>query len=187
MDEPSYKAAQKKAKAMIPKVGYPLTPNTTDPESLQRWYARVPVSSDDFFGSILSTSLLEEQRAWAGLGRQRDRGSWEMYPQTVNAYYSPPDGEIVFPAGILQSPFYSYEWPDHLKYGAFGAVAAHELTHAFDNTGAQYDEHGKLIHPCSWLKLTVQDDSEIGGPTLPSRLSTSELNVSPDSTASTTF
>jgi endothelin-converting enzyme len=77
-----------------------------------------------------------------------------MYPQTVNAYYSPPDGEIVFPAGILQSPFYDYKWPDNLKYGAFGAVAAHELTHAFDNTGAQYDEHGKLT--CA--KWTSQAD-----------------------------
>jgi hypothetical protein len=60
MDEPSYKAAQKKAKAMIPKVGYPLTPNTTDPESLQRWYSRVPVSSDDYFGSILNTLTSSE-------------------------------------------------------------------------------------------------------------------------------
>ena len=75
----------------------------------------------------------------------------------VNAYYSesiysfavqterilgPPDGEIVFPAGILQPPFFSQAWPSHLKYGAFGAVAAHELTHAFDNSGSQYDERG---------------------------------------------
>jgi endothelin-converting enzyme len=144
MDEISYKAAQNKAKSLIAKVGYPLTPNTTDPESLQRWYSRVPVSADDYFGSVLNTALLEQQRTWAGLGQRRDRQSWEMYPQTVNAYYSPPDGEIVFPAGILQSPFYNYEWPEHLKYGAFGAVAAHELTHAFDNAGSQYDEHGKL-------------------------------------------
>jgi endothelin-converting enzyme len=57
---------------------------------------------------------------------------------------APPDGEIVFPAGILQPPFYHQSWPAHLKYGAFGAVAAHELTHAFDNTGSQYDERGQL-------------------------------------------
>jgi endothelin-converting enzyme len=62
----------------------------------------------------------------------------------VNAYYSPPDGEIVFPAGILRSPFFSATWPLHLQYGAFGSVAAHELSHAFDNTGAQYDERGRL-------------------------------------------
>lgn len=81
MDETSYKAAQKKARSIIPKVGYPLTPNTTDPESLQRWYSRVEVSSDDYFGSVLSTVLLEEQRTWAGLGNKRDRQAWEMYPQ----------------------------------------------------------------------------------------------------------
>lgn len=146
MDEPSYKAAQLKAKSIIPKVGYPLTPNTTDPVSLRSWYARVNVSPADYFGSVLSTVLVEEQRTWAGLGNKRDRQTWEMYPQTVNAYYSPPDGEIVFPAGILQSPFYDYNWPEHLKYGAFGAVAAHELTHAFDNSGSQYDEHGQSYH-----------------------------------------
>lgn len=90
-----------------------------------------------------------------------------MVPQLVNAYYSPPDGEIVFPAGFLQRPWFAADWPDHLNFGAFGAVAAHELTHAFgegcavvmllvmadlliklrripDNTGAQYDERGLL-------------------------------------------
>lgn len=56
---------------------------------------------------------------------------------------APPDGEIVFPAGILQPPFYDFSWPAHLKYGSFGAVAAHELTHAFDNSGSQYDEKGE--------------------------------------------
>lgn len=58
-------------------------------------------------------------------------------------FVAPPDGEIVFPAGILQPPFYSLSWPSHLKYGAFGGVAAHELTHAFDNSGSQYDESGR--------------------------------------------
>jgi endothelin-converting enzyme len=154
MDKTSAKAAQKKAEALIPKVGYPLTPNTTDADSLARWYGRLDIKEKDFFGNILSSTLLEEQRTWAGLGRQRDRQTWEMYPQTVNAYYSPPDGEIVFPAGILQPPFYSHAWPAHLKYGAFGAVAAHELTHAFDNSGSQYDENGRLRD--WWTNSTVK-------------------------------
>ncbi|WRT67335.1 uncharacterized protein IL334_004305 [Kwoniella shivajii] len=158
MDAESAKAAQKKAGAIIPKIGYPLSPNTTDPTSLQNWYGRLTIDERDFFGNVLSSTLLEETRTWAGLGRRRNRDSWEMYPQTVNAYYSPPDGEIVFPAGILQPPFYSQSWPAHLRFGAFGAVAAHELTHAFDNSGSQYDEKGRLRD--WWTKQTVKDFEE---------------------------
>lgn len=155
MDKESAAAAQKKANAIIPKVGYPLWPNTTDPGSLSAWYGRLEIKDDDFFGNVLRSTVLEETRTWMGLGRRRSRESWEMYPQTVNAYYSPPDGEIVFPAGILQPPFYSHDWPAHLRYGAFGAVAAHELTHAFDNSGSQYDEKGRLRE--WWTKKTVED------------------------------
>ncbi|GFZ45763.1 hypothetical protein JCM24511_03493 [Saitozyma sp. JCM 24511] len=144
MDAESAKAAQKKAEAIIPKVGYPLTPDTTNPGALQFWYRMLEIKGDDFFGNVLRSTLVEEARTWQTLGRKRDRQTWEMYPQTVNAYYSPPDGEIVFPAGILQPPFYDFSWPAHLKYGSFGAVAAHELTHAFDNSGSQYDEKGRL-------------------------------------------
>ncbi|KLT43173.1 putative Endothelin-converting enzyme 1 [Cutaneotrichosporon oleaginosum] len=154
MDEKSAAAAQKKAKAIIPKVGYPLSPNTTDPNSIRDWYQNVQIVADDYFGNVLGSEIMGNRRAWLSLGRERNRNTWEMYPQTVNAYYSPPDGEIVFPAGILQPPFYSYDWPSHLKYGAFGAVAAHELTHAFDNSGAQYDEHGRLRD--WWTNKTVK-------------------------------
>lgn len=154
MDEKSAVAAQKKAKNIIPKVGYPLMPNTTDPNSLRQWYQNVDIGADDYFGNVLRTEVMDNRRAWLSLGHERNRNTWEMYPQTVNAYYSPPDGEIVFPAGILQPPFYSYDWPAHLKYGAFGAVAAHELTHAFDNSGAQYDEHGRLRD--WWTNKTVK-------------------------------
>jgi len=158
MDEESAKAAQKKANSLIPKVGYPLSPDTTDPNSLAAYYRAFEVKSDDFFGNVYRNTLMESARTWQLLGRKRDRQSWEMNPQTVNAYYcerplrmtrhrtdesAPPDGEIVFPAGILQPPFYSLEWPAHMKYGAFGAVAAHEITHAFDDTGSQYDDKGE--------------------------------------------
>ncbi|WVR05380.1 hypothetical protein IAU60_002394 [Kwoniella sp. DSM 27419] len=158
MDKESAEAAQKKAEAIIPKIGYPLYPNTTDADSLSAYYSRLTIKEGDFFGNVLRSTLLDESRTWMGLGRQRNRDSWEMYPQTVNAYYSPPDGEIVFPAGILQPPFYSLAWPAHLRYGAFGAVAAHELTHAFDNTGAQYDERGRLRD--WWSKKTVEGFNE---------------------------
>lgn len=155
MDEKSAKAAQKKASALIPKVGYPLNPNTEDPESLKSWYRAVDIKPDTYFDNNIAATLASNARTWGGLGRERNRDSWEMYPQTVNAYYSPPDGEIVFPAGILQPPFYSYNWPKSLNYGSFGAVAAHELTHAFDNSGAQYDDKGRLRD--WWTNRTVEN------------------------------
>jgi endothelin-converting enzyme len=82
MDTSSAEAAKKKAEAIIPKVGYPLTPDTTNPESLQRWYAPLKVDEGDFFGTVLRATVIENQRMWGSLGRQRDRQSWEMYPQS---------------------------------------------------------------------------------------------------------
>ena len=166
MDETSAKAAQIKAKDMIPRIGYPTAPNTTDPESLALYYSTQGIEPGHFFATALHTATKEVERAWRELGRLRDRGSWVMYPQTVNAYYSerfcigtreklaegmsgPPDGEITFPAGILQSPFYSHDRPSCMNYGAFGAVAAHELVHGFDNSGSQYDEKGEGIQPAA--------------------------------------
>ncbi|OCH83524.1 zincin, partial [Obba rivulosa] len=70
----------------------------------------------------------DEVLRWAKLGRMRDPEEWEMYPSMVNAYFNPPANEIVFPAGILQPPFFSTVWPNYLSYGSFGQVAAHELT-----------------------------------------------------------
>jgi endothelin-converting enzyme len=95
------------------------------------------------------------------LGQRRNVDEWEMPPSIVNAYFNPPSNEvsllnpclpysvidgdqIVFPAGILQPPFFSHDWPSYLSYGAFGQVAAHELTHAFDSAGRLYNQHGKL-------------------------------------------
>ncbi|KAK4687038.1 hypothetical protein P7C73_g3073, partial [Tremellales sp. Uapishka_1] len=146
--------AKLKAEAIIPKIGYPLYPNTTDPVSLQNYYGRLDIDSKDFFGNVLRATVLDEIRTWSSLGSRRNRNSWEMNAQTVNAYYSPPDGEIVFPAGIMQPPFFSGSWPSYMNYGAFGSVAAHELTHAFDNTGAQYDEQGRLRD--WWTNTTIR-------------------------------
>lgn len=85
MDKESAQAAQKKAEAIIPKVGYPLTPNTTDSESLARWYARVQIEQDDFFGNVLRSALDQEIRSWSTLGRQRDRQTWEVSTHDVSA------------------------------------------------------------------------------------------------------
>ncbi len=151
--------------------------------------------------------MLDEVRSWSTLGMTRDRGSWLMVPQLVNAYYSPPDGEIVsrardgdalpahnalqvFPAGFLQRPWFSAGWPAHLNFGAFGTVAAHELTHAFDNTGAQYDERGLLrdwwtkVGSCTQMSESPTTDGA-ASPSLLSRRSTRRPNALPRSIPST--
>jgi len=78
------------------------------------------------------------------LGRQRNPDEFIMTPATVNAAFMPSANEIIFPAGILQPPFFSQDWPSYLAYGAFGHVAGHELTHAFDSAGRLYNQQGKL-------------------------------------------
>ncbi|KAI0636818.1 Metalloprotease [Trametes polyzona] len=144
MDEESATAAAEKADAIRVKVGFPLSPNTLDPQSIANYYARVKIHEDTFFDNMLSARIADEIRRWLKLGRQRDAESWEMYPSMVNAYFNPPANEIVFPAGILQPPFFSQDWPGYMSYGSFGQVAAHELTHAFDSAGRLFNQKGKL-------------------------------------------
>ncbi|KAE9406756.1 zincin [Gymnopus androsaceus JB14] len=145
MDEKSAKAASEKAEAIRVKVGYPVgSPNTTNPASIATYYRLVTGDEDKFFENILSASISDETRNWLQLGKQRNLDSWEMYPSMVNAYFNPPSNEIVFPAGILQPPFFNKDWPTYLSYGAFGHVASHELTHAFDSAGRLYNQEGKL-------------------------------------------
>ncbi|TFY82283.1 hypothetical protein EWM64_g1728 [Hericium alpestre] len=154
MDQTSADAAADKADAIRIKVGYPLSPNTTNAESIARYYALVKVSQHAYFDNMLSAVTSDVYREWQQLGKQRDLQAWEMTPATVNAYYNPPANEIVFPAGILRPPFFSQEWPSYLKYGAFGQVAAHELTHAFDSAGRLYNQEGKLEE--WWTKNTSE-------------------------------
>ncbi|KAK2467031.1 hypothetical protein APHAL10511_001289 [Amanita phalloides] len=144
MDEKSATAAAEKATEVQIKVGYPLSPDTRDAKAIARYYGQVHVDRYNFFENILQAIMSDESKKWQQLGKRRDRDAWEMYPTTVNAYYNPPANEIVFPAGILQPPFFAKNWPSYLSYGAFGHVAAHELTHAFDSAGRLYNQHGKL-------------------------------------------
>ncbi|KAJ3726361.1 hypothetical protein DFJ43DRAFT_1195956 [Lentinula guzmanii] len=144
MDNQSAKAASDKAQAIRVKVGYPLSPDTTNPASIAFYYAKVSGNENTFFENVLSASANNEIRSWLQLGKQRDVNAWEMYPSMVNAYFNPPANEIVFPAGILQPPFFKKDWPAYISYGAFGHVASHELTHAFDSAGRLYNPQGKL-------------------------------------------
>ncbi|KII88684.1 hypothetical protein PLICRDRAFT_141150 [Plicaturopsis crispa FD-325 SS-3] len=144
MDKESADAAAQKADAIRVKVGFPTSPNTLDPRSIALYYGLVSVDEHEFFENMLSSAVSDEYKEWQQLGKQRDLAKWEMFPSTVNAYFNPPSNEIVFPAGILQPPFFSQEWPSYLSYGSFGEVAAHELTHAFDSAGRLYNQDGKL-------------------------------------------
>ncbi len=120
------------------KIGYP-----------DRWrdYAGLAMQADDLVGNVRRGCAFETDRDWAKLGGPIDRTEWLMSPQTVNAYYNRGMNEIVFPAGILQPPFFDLEADDAVNYGGIGAVIGHEIGHGFDDQGSSYDGHGNL---CDW-------------------------------------
>ncbi|KAK7749690.1 hypothetical protein SLS53_000269 [Cytospora paraplurivora] len=138
------------------KIGYPTrSPDVTNAEELQRYYSNVNVSAESFFANRLSSTKNDVRREWAQVGKPVDKDEWDMSAPTVNAYYNPPGNEIVFPAGIMQAPvFYDPSIPKYLSYGAFGAVAGHELSHAFDSSGRHYDQNGNYTD--WWDEDTVQ-------------------------------
>ncbi|WP_243384658.1 M13 family metallopeptidase [Geothrix alkalitolerans] len=116
------------------KIGYP-----------DKWktYA-FDVKRDDFFGNVRRAAAFRVHENLAKLGKPIDRTEWGMTPPTVNAYYSPTMNEIVFPAGILQPPFFDAKADDAVNYGALGYVIGHEMTHGFDDSGSQFDAEGNL-------------------------------------------
>lgn len=126
------------------KIGYPTkSPNIRDPEELKSYYGNVNISSSTYFQNALSMTESEVNKGWSQAGKPTNKDEWGMTASTVNAYYNPPGNEIVFPAGIMQSPvFYDPSIPQYLSYGAFGSVAGHELSHAFDSLGRHYDQNG---------------------------------------------
>ncbi len=109
-----------------------------------RDYSSVKIVRDDLFGNSDRASEFEVRRQLAKIGKPVDKKEWEMSQPTVNAYYEPLQNNINFPAGILQPPFYDNSMDDAVNYGAIGSVIGHELTHAFDDEGRQYDAKGNL-------------------------------------------
>jgi putative endopeptidase len=107
-------------------------------------YSTVKVTRDDAYGNSERASAFEVARQLNKIGKPVDKTDWEMSQPTVNAYYDPQENDINFPAGILQPPFYDNKMDDATNYGAIGAVIGHELTHAFDDQGRQYDDKGNL-------------------------------------------
>ena len=135
MSAATKKAALEKLAAFHPKIGYP-----------DKWrdYSVLDIRPGDAFGNEARSVAFEWWREQARMGQPTDRGEWGMTPQTVNAYYNPTFNEVVFPAAILQPPFFDPNADDAVNYGAIGAVIGHEMGHGFDDQGAKSDARGVL-------------------------------------------
>lgn len=133
------------------KIGYP-----------KKWrdYSSLVIDRSDLYGNVIRGAQVASDRELAKLGGPVDRDEWFMTPQTVNAYYNPGMNEIVFPAAILQPPFFDAEADDAANYGGIGAVIGHEIGHGFDDQGAKYDGDGNLV---DWW--TDEDRAEFGSRT----------------------
>jgi predicted metalloendopeptidase len=129
------KQAQAKLAKFTTKIGYP-----------NKWrdYTKLTVSKDDLVGNVIRSRQFDYNKELNKLGKPIDREEWGMTPQTINAYYNPEMNEIVFPAAILQAPFFNADADDAVNYGAIGGVIGHEISHGFDDQGAQYDGDGNL-------------------------------------------
>ncbi len=135
MSDSTKTKAKEKLDAFIKKIGYP-----------DKWrdYSKVTIDRSKYFENLISCSKNEYQYQLAKVGKPVDKTEWGMTPPTINAYYNPSFNEIVFPAGILQFPFFDANADDAINYGGIGAVIGHEMTHGFDDQGAQYDKDGNL-------------------------------------------
>jgi predicted metalloendopeptidase len=129
------KEAQAKLAKFTPKIGYP-----------NKWrdYSSLAIKPDDLVGNMMRATTFEQKRNLAKLGKPIDREEWGMTPQTVNAYYNSTMNEIVFPAAILQPPYFDMRADDAVNYGGIGAVIGHEIGHGFDDSGSQSDGNGNL-------------------------------------------
>jgi putative endopeptidase len=132
--ETKVKALEKLGK-FRPKIGYP-----------DKWrdYSALKTTSDDLYGNVGRVVKFQRDHELSKIGKPVDRDEWFMAPQTVNAYYNPVMNEIVFPAAILQAPFFGLDHDDAVNYGGIGAVIGHEIGHGFDDQGSKYDGDGAL-------------------------------------------
>ncbi len=134
-EETKIKAIEKLDKFTV-KIGYP-----------DKWedYSKMEVSSDKtYFENMAAVDKWAQDKNYEEIGEPVDKTKWGMSPQTVNAYFNPLNNEIVFPAAILQPPFYNYTADEAVNYGGIGAVIGHEISHAFDDSGARFDANGNL-------------------------------------------
>lgn len=135
MSDVTKQKALAKLNSFTTKIAYP-----------DKWkdYSSVSITDDNFVQNVINSNIYEYNRSINKLGKPIDKSEWGMTPSTINAYYNPGWNEIVFPAGILQFPFFDFNADDAVNYGGIGGVIGHEMTHGFDDQGAQYDAEGYL-------------------------------------------
>ncbi len=148
MDDATRTRAASKKEAVKNKIGYP-----------DRWrdYSRLEVKKGDYFASVMNARKFDFDFEASKIGKPVDRTEWGMTPPTVNAYYNPLQNEMVFPAGILQPPFFDRSFPMAMNFGGIGMVMGHELTHGFDDQGRKFDPTGKLTE---WWEPAVSTQFE---------------------------
>ncbi len=154
------KRALEKLSKITTKIGY-----------TEKWrdYSALEIKPNDLLGNLMRSAEVEYQRMIGKLGKPVDRTEWFMTPQTINAYYNSGSNEIVFPAAILQPPFFDFEADDAVNYGSIGSVIGHEISHAFDDQGSKYDGDGNLNNwwtdqdRVAFKKLTSQLVAQFSG------------------------
>lgn len=136
MESKTKKKALEKLKLMRTKIGYP---------EVTKDYTKLVLSlKDNFLTNNLKCMKFNEDKDWEKLYKKKEKDEWFMHAHMVNAYYSPSNNEIVFPAGILQEPFFNYDYDAALNFGGIGCVIGHEITHGFDDQGRKFDSYGNL-------------------------------------------
>lgn len=137
MGEETKTRALEKLGTFVSKIGYP-----------DEWrdYTKLEIGTDSYLANVRSANAFERQRNLGKMGQPIDRNEWRMAPQTVNAYYSPVANEIVFPAAIMQPPYFDGKMDDAVNYGAMGAVIGHEFMHGFDDKGSKFDAKGNMAN-----------------------------------------
>jgi endothelin-converting enzyme/putative endopeptidase len=148
MDAETQGRAVDKMHAISNKIGYPDT---------WRDYSSLEIGSDSYYANAIAAREFEFHRQMSKIGNAVDRGEWFMSPPMVNAYYNPLFNEIVFPAGIMQPPFFHRDFPAAMNFGGIGMVMGHELTHGFDDTGRKFDPKGRMVE---WWEPEVAEKFE---------------------------
>ncbi|XP_064642962.1 endothelin-converting enzyme homolog isoform X4 [Lineus longissimus] len=151
MDAETIRKADEKVDGVVDMIGFP--DYILNQTALDERYAGVRIEDNEYFDNNLRTIQFDIIRELKRLRKKPDKKRWSMTPPTINAYYAPTKNMIVFPAGILQMPFYDKDYPKSLNFGGIGVVVGHELSHGFDDQGREYDKNGNL-HPW-WNKDVI--------------------------------
>lgn len=153
MDDKTRRAAEDKADAVVDMIGFP--DYIKNPQELDKKYDGLEFNVKEYFKNKRNSGDFHLLKNLKTLREPVDKHKWYMTPATVNAYYSPSRNQIVFPAGILQAPYYDKKFPKVVNFGGIGSVVGHELSHGFDNSGRMYDKNGNYGVPW-WTNRSVQ-------------------------------